>query len=101
MLKKLIDLFFLLVIVLGLSGIVGCASGGGSAGLVQTTNTTPTPTPTTTQPYQTIELLYENKVHGLRLRIQVDWKDLQSSLKLLQAILAAPPTEKYIMLEVI
>ena len=55
MLKKVFDLLFILLIVLGLSGLVGCASGGGSAGLVQTTNTTPTPTPTTTQPYQTID----------------------------------------------
>lgn len=46
MLKKLIDLFFLLLIVLGLSGIVGCASGGGSAGLVIEPTTTPNPPPT-------------------------------------------------------
>ena len=44
MLKKLFDILFVLLIVLGLSGLVGCASGGGSAGLVQD----PTPPPPST-----------------------------------------------------
>lgn len=43
MLKKFFDILFICLIVLGLSGLVGCASGGGG-------KTTPAPAPTTTPP---------------------------------------------------
>ena len=49
MLKKIVDIGFILLIILGLAS---CASGGGSAGLITATDTTPPPstTPTYTPP---------------------------------------------------
>ena len=49
MLKKLVDVFLIGIVVFA---VIGCASGGGSAGLVQPTTTTPPPssTPTYTPP---------------------------------------------------
>ncbi|MBM38506.1 MAG: hypothetical protein CMO97_05475 [Woeseia sp.] len=54
MLKKLVDLLFVGLVIFALLGLGGCASGGGSAGLV-TEPTTPPPSTTSTQPYQTID----------------------------------------------